>query len=113
MEEAPPAAAQLVVARAKLFRGFGDASRLAILDALRHGPQTVTDIVTATGLSQPNVSNHLACLHDCGLVVFKREGKFVRYELSDERVSDVLRLAEDLLRETATGVYQCGRYDDE
>ena len=55
--------------QAKLFRGFADPSRLGILDALRNGPLTVSEIVEATSLSQPNVSNHLGCLRDCGLNV--------------------------------------------
>lgn len=52
--------------KAKLFRGFGDPSRLSILDALRNGPLTVSELIEATGLSQSNVSNHLGCLRDCG-----------------------------------------------
>ena len=48
--------------KAKLFRGFGDSSRLSILECLRQGPLTVGEIVNQTGLSQPNTSNHLACL---------------------------------------------------
>jgi DNA-binding transcriptional regulator GbsR (MarR family) len=54
--------------KAKLFRGFADPSRLALLDALRQGERTVTELVAATGLSQPNASAHLACLRECGLV---------------------------------------------
>src|SRR5271163_3444159 len=48
--------------QAKLFRGLSDYSRLSILQALRAGPLTVGEIVAATGLSQPNASNHLRCL---------------------------------------------------
>jgi ArsR family transcriptional regulator, cadmium/lead-responsive transcriptional repressor len=48
--------------QAKLFRGFSDPSRLSILDALQNGAPTVSEIVTETGLTQSNVSNHLACL---------------------------------------------------
>jgi DNA-binding transcriptional ArsR family regulator len=51
--------------QAKLFRGLSDYSRLSILPVLRAGPQTVGEIVAATGLSQPNASNHLRCLSDC------------------------------------------------
>ncbi|MEJ5250189.1 MAG: ArsR family transcriptional regulator, partial [Caldilinea sp.] len=40
--------------QAKLFRGFADPSRLAILETLRDGPLTVGEIVQATGLSQSN-----------------------------------------------------------
>ena len=62
---------------AKLFRGFADPSRLAILQALRDGPRSVGQLVATTGLSQPNVSNHLACLRDCGLVASERVGRRV------------------------------------
>ena len=97
--------------QAKLFRGFGDPSRLGILDALRDGPLTVGEIVEATGLSQPNVSNHLGCLRDCGLVVAEQEGRYVTYHLSDDRVGELLSLAESLLADVARGVYECTRYN--
>ena len=96
--------------KAKLFRGFGDPSRLSILEALRLGPRTVGEIVTETGLSQPNVSNHLGCLRDCGLVTSEQTGRNVRYQLSDDRVGDLLFLAETLLADVARGVYECTRY---
>lgn len=95
---------------AKLFRGFSDSSRLTILDALREGPLTVTEIVEATRLSQSNVSNHLGCLRDCGLVASEQEGRYVRYRLSDSRVSLLLNLADELLADVARGVYECTRY---
>jgi ArsR family transcriptional regulator, cadmium/lead-responsive transcriptional repressor len=54
--------------RAALFHGFSDPNRLTILEQLLDGPRRVNDVVEATGLAQPNVSAHLACLWDCGLV---------------------------------------------
>lgn len=98
--------------QAKLFRGFGDPSRLGILDALRGGPLTVSEIVEVTGLSQPNVSNHLGCLRDCGLVLAEQEGRYVTYHLSDDRVGELLSLAESLLADVARGVYECTRYNN-
>ncbi len=97
--------------KAKLFRGFGDPSRLSILDTLRNGPLTVGEIVEATGLSQSNASNHLGCLRDCGLVVAEQNGRYVTYHLSDDRVGDILALAESLLADVARGVYECTRYN--
>ena len=47
---------------------------------------------------------------DCGLVASEQQGRFVRYALSDERVADLLRLAEELLADVAKGVYECTRY---
>jgi DNA-binding transcriptional ArsR family regulator len=97
--------------KGKLFRGFGDPSRLSILDVLRIEPLTVGEIVEATGLSQSNASNHLGCLRDCGLVVAEQNGRYVTYHLSDDRVGDILTLAESLLADVARGVYECTRYN--
>ena len=97
--------------QAKLFRGFSDPSRLSILDILRNGAVTVGEIVETTGLTQSNVSNHLGCLRDCGLVIAEQKGRFVYYELSDERVGRLLMLADELLADVAKGVYECTRYN--
>ena len=102
--------AQAADLKAKLFRGFSDPSRLAILDALRTGPITVTEIVDVTGLSQSNVSNHLRCLRECGLVTYTQENRYVRYRLSDQRVAMLLHVADELLADIAKGVYECTRY---
>lgn len=96
-----------VALRAKFFRGFSDPSRLAILEALRDGPLTVTAIVAACGLTQSNTSNHLACLHDCGLLSREQRGRSVYYRLSDERIATLLSLADELLADVARGVYEC------
>jgi len=104
---ANPAALAL---RAKLFRGFADPSRLAILDSLHDGPLTVGEIVEATSLSQSNTSNHLACLFECGLVTREQRGKFVAYSLADERVAALLEMADGVLADVAEGVYACTRY---
>lgn len=96
--------------KVKLFRGFSDPSRLSILSALRAEPLTVSEIVKATGLTQSNASNHLACLRCCGLVVCSQQGRYVRYRLSDERVATLLNLADELLTDVAHSVEECSRY---
>lgn len=96
--------------KAKFFRGFSDMSRLSIVEALRNGPLAVGAIVEKTGLSQSNVSNHLRCLSDCGLVVSTPQGRYTLYQLSDSRVAEMLQLAEELLHDVARGVYDCVRY---
>lgn len=102
--------AQGLALKAKLFNGFADLSRLALLESLRGGPQCVSDLVAATGLSQSNASNHLACLHDCGLVAREQRGRYAYYRLSDDRVGTLLGLADELLSDVAQGVYNCTRY---
>lgn len=102
--------AESLALKAKLFRGFSDPSRLAIIETLRHGAITVTAIVEATGLTQSNVSNHLACLLDCGLVTREQSGRFNIYQLADARVEALLSGADEMLGEVAKGVYVCPRY---
>ncbi|HMN00109.1 MAG TPA: metalloregulator ArsR/SmtB family transcription factor [Anaerolineales bacterium] len=103
--------ASSIALQAKLFRGFADPSRLSILEALRDGERTVSELVQTTGLTQPNVSNHLSCLRDCGLVAARQQGRFAYYSLSDDRVAQLLLLADGLLADVARGVYECTHYN--
>ena len=96
--------------RAKLFRGLADPSRLGVIETLREGPLPVSEVVTRTGLSQPNVSMHLACLAECGLVQWQRRGKFVDYKIADKRVLRLLDQAEDLLVGAGSLIECCPRY---
>jgi len=98
--------------KAKLFRGFSDPTRLAILESLRSGSKSVGETVSATGFAQSSVSSHLACLYECGLVSRRQQGKFVYYSLSDGRVEAILRLGDVLLADVAKGVYECTRYEE-
>ncbi|MDR7455591.1 MAG: metalloregulator ArsR/SmtB family transcription factor [Armatimonadota bacterium] len=97
--------------KAKLFRGFADPSRLAVLEALRGGPRCVSDVVAATSLSQPNVSAHLACLVECGLARSARQGRFVYYAIADDRALKILEEAEAILGGIGSEVFRCTRYD--
>jgi DNA-binding transcriptional ArsR family regulator len=100
-----------VTLKAKLFRGLADPSRLGIIEALRRGEKTVSQVVEETGLSQPNASTHLSCLQDCGLVTRRQEGRFVYYALADERMEIVLQTVEGILSGVADNVYRCTRYN--
>jgi DNA-binding transcriptional ArsR family regulator len=99
-----------VTLEAKLFRGLSDPSRLSILRTLRDGESSVTEIVEKTGLSQPNVSGHLACLRDCGLVVSRQAGRSVYYALADKRLEDLFQAAEGILARIVERLYKCTRY---
>ena len=95
--------------RLALFCGFGDASRLAILTELVTGERRPTDLVRATGLRQPNVSAHLACLWDCGLVAREQRGREVYYRLT-EGVPEFLEAADRVLERAGETVGACPRY---
>ena len=96
-----------VAVAAQLFRGFGDPTRLAILTELLAGDRRVVDLVEALGCSQSNVSGHLACLKECGLVLDRPEGRSVHYRLATPAVIDLLRQAEVLLGEIGERVELC------
>jgi DNA-binding transcriptional ArsR family regulator len=112
MLAAPNTTTDAVFYKARFFRGFSDPSRLSILETLAKGPCSVGEIVQRTGLGQPNVSNHLACLRDCGLVTARAQGRSMIYRLSDERVGKLLESAGELLEEVASGVYTCLRLSE-
>lgn len=94
----------------KLFNGFADRTRLAILLELADGERRVTDLVHALHGSQGNVSGHLACLKDCGLVVDRPEGRQVFYRIAHPEVYDVLRSAEALLAVTGQAIELCANF---
>ena len=96
-----------VAPTAKLFRSFAEPSRLLIVDALRNGERTVSEICEATGLSQPNASNHLACLLGCRLVEREQRGRFAYYHLADARVASLLSLARELGAGEVGGAASC------
>ncbi len=77
-----------------LLREAADPSRLRILLALSAAPKTVGEIVEATGLKQPNVSNHLARLRRCDVVRATRSGKHVSYSISSPALAEDIRAYE-------------------
>jgi DNA-binding transcriptional ArsR family regulator len=93
----PPALLGRVADR---FRALAEPARLQLLQALRPGELTVTELVDATGLSQANVSKHLQLLHSMSFVVRRKEGLYVFYSLADD---DTVRLCEIM----------CGRIEAE
>lgn len=96
-----------------LFRGLADPARLSCLLAVREQPRTVNEVVATTGLSQPNVSKHLACLRECGLVLASRFGRFVSYQLANSGVETLLQAAEQLLTDVGEQVAACPTYGEE
>jgi DNA-binding transcriptional ArsR family regulator len=95
---------------AKLFWGLADPTRLSILLALQRGERRVTDLVDDVGGSQANVSDHLACLKDCGLVVHRSQGRQNFYRLAHPELRAVLEAAEALLVGVGEQVELCANY---
>ncbi|MEU9627967.1 ArsR/SmtB family transcription factor [Streptomyces luteogriseus] len=75
---------------ARFGRALADPTRCRILIALRQAPAYPADLADALGVSRTRLSNHLACLRDCGLAVTVPDGRRTRYELADERLGHAL-----------------------
>lgn len=93
---------------AKFFNGFANSTRLSILLLLaQQGEMKVGELVSELGAPQPRVSDHLRCLAWCGYVQVRRVGRNAYYSVSDERVLEVLKLGEALLRDNLDRVGSC------
>jgi DNA-binding transcriptional ArsR family regulator len=98
---------------ARFFNGFANSTRLSILLLLtQRGEMKVGELVSELGAPQPRVSDHLRCLAWCGYVQVRREGRNAYYSVSDERVLEVLKLGEALLRDNLDRVESCDDADE-
>jgi DNA-binding transcriptional ArsR family regulator len=100
-----------LTAAACLFHGFSDPSRLSILRHLALGEHRVVDLTAHLGLAQSTVSQHLACLRDCGLVSSRPQGRASLWSLEHpETVMELMGSAERLLGLTGYAVTLCPTY---
>ena len=74
----------------RLGRAMADPTRSRILMLLIEGPAYPAGIAAALDLTRQNVSNHLTCLRDCGIVVGEPEGRQTRYEIADAHLARAL-----------------------
>ena len=74
----------------RLGRAMADPSRSRILLSLLEAPAFPADLAESLDLTRQNVSNHLACLRDCGIVVTEPQGRQVRYAISDPHLTRAL-----------------------
>lgn len=75
---------------ARFGHALADPTRARVLLALREAPSYPADLAELAGVSRQAMSNHLACLRGCGLVVAVPEGRRARYELADGRLAHAL-----------------------
>lgn len=77
---------------AETFKLFSDATRLAILQALRDGPKPVNELVEELGTTQANISKHLRMLREGGLLTSEKKGIHVHYSIDDEIIFPLCEL---------------------
>lgn len=79
----------------RLGRAMADPTRSRVLLQLLEGPAYPARLAEALSLTRTNVSNHLACLRGCGIVVAIPEGRRTRYEIADPHLTKAIALLVD------------------
>ncbi len=90
---------ELFQLHASVCKGLADPKRLLIIDALRDGERSVTDLCDELDIPQTNVSQHLAVLREKGLVRARKDGQWVFYSLSSPKIIVAVDLLRDVMAE--------------
>lgn len=97
----PPLNCDQLDAVARLFRVLSETTRLSLLQILKSGPATVSELMAKTQLKQANVSKQLGLLHAAGLVGRERKGSRVIYSACDSSVFELCAVVCAKLRRDA------------
>lgn len=89
---------QIYVLQADVLKTLSSPRRLEIIHRLAEGPCEVSRLAEELGISQPNVSQHLAVMRSSGLVEATRDGREVRYRLTDPEILTACDLMRNVLR---------------
>ena len=100
--------AEIFRRQAELCKALADPKRLMMLNGLKDGPKSVSQLAGMAGLKQSNASQHLGVLRRAGVVRTERQGSIVNYSLATPRIAeacDMVRqvIAEEIQRNGALG----------
>ena len=84
---------------ASICHTLANPKRLEIIDKLRVGELSVTELVEALEISQSNLSQHLSVMRQRGIVTTRREGLNVFYRLSNSKITQACDLMRQVLLE--------------
>lgn len=74
---------------ARLFHALSDETRLSVVEMLRDGERCVCELQDELDAAQSRLSFHLKVLKDAGLVVDRKEGRWVHYSLNPETFAEM------------------------
>lgn len=83
---------------ATIFKAFCDENRIRILQLLLGGEKCACRLLEEMNITQPTLSHHMKILCDSGIVVGRKDGKWIHYSLSDEGVEKAKKFIEFLRR---------------
>ncbi|OPY59368.1 MAG: putative HTH-type transcriptional regulator [Syntrophorhabdaceae bacterium PtaU1.Bin034] len=90
---------RLLELHAQLCMAFTSPKRLEILNLLRGRELSVSELTRATGMRQPNLSQHLALLREKGMVKTRREGVIIYYSLANPKIMEAFDIVTEVLLE--------------
>src|SRR5574341_1309044 len=96
---------------AEIFHALSDETRLQLLDLLAEGEQCVCDLTDALKTGQSRLSFHLKILKDAGLLIDRRDGRWVYYALSQDAIEELNELVGSLKSKARTALRQTQRCD--
>lgn len=95
---------------ARIFKAIGDENRLHILALLRNGERCGCKLLEDLKISQSTLSHHMKLLCDAGLVIGRKEGKWVHYSIEPNAAVDIQQLLCRILTpETEEEKCYCGQ----
>lgn len=88
---------------ALVFKAFCDENRIRILNMLKNGEKCACKLLDELNVTQPTLSHHMKILCDSGIVVGRKEGKWMHYSISEEG----LKIAKEYLKELTPVACEC------
>jgi ArsR family transcriptional regulator len=85
--------------QAEVCKTIASAKRLEIINALKEGEKTVTELVQALGVPKANVSQHLAVMRHKGILKARRSGVNIYYSIANPKVVEACSLMREVLTE--------------
>jgi len=83
---------------ASVFHALSDATRLSLLDQLRHGERCVCELTEMMKAGQSRLSFHLKVLKDAGLLLDRREGRWMYYSINPDAIDQLEDLVNEMKR---------------
>ena len=86
------------------FKALSDANRIMIIDMLSHGELCACVILAKFNITQPTLSYHMKMLCECGLVIGRKQGKWIYYSLNPELMRRLRDFLDELTAAKGDGI---------
>ena len=83
-----------------IFKAFCDENRIRIIGLLRTGEKCACELLERMSITQPTLSHHMKILCDSGIVIGRKDGKWMHYSISEDGMRDVRNYLEELMANT-------------